>query len=103
MTDELAGHGHKLDLRPPKGDKLGIQEISPDQKLRKGFANAVLGFIGIFILFSGAGLYWATDVGVERVEVARAIFQFSKDLLPLGTLILGYFFGSNQPGSSNDG
>lgn len=103
MTEESPIQDLQLDLSSINDGSLGISEIGPGLKLRKGFAYWVLGFIGVFIFVSSAAWYWAAEAGPNQLEVAHDIFEFSKDLLPFGTLVLGYFFGSILPDNTNDG
>lgn len=81
--------------------ELGISELPPSTKMRVKFGYWVLGFLGLYILISMFMYYCAApltapseNAQTPKLEAARALFGFSKELLPLATLILGYFFGS---------
>lgn len=72
---------------------IGNNDVSPKDKLV--FAKAVLGFIFVLAVLAGAARIWAEkEAGKDIFDAATTL------LLPVVTLVLGFYFGRNDNNQS---
>lgn len=66
------------------------EEMAPNDRARLTIAINVLGALALIFLFSGLALIYGPN---DRIEEAKAVFDFVKTMAPpIATLVLGFYF-----------
>ncbi|GJM09053.1 MAG: hypothetical protein DHS20C11_13290 [Lysobacteraceae bacterium] len=64
-------------------------------RVRMNLAYFVLGFVALYVSLAAFAMLYGAETPDARASALEAIFGLSDVLLPLATLVLGYYFGSS--------